>query len=79
MFFHIVKPYIVLKTDIHRYVGQDASEERKQTAKQTNKKTNERSFDLFKLYSLMIMSLSFDNFLNGHLQMFVIKVFGIQA
>lgn len=76
--FYIVKPYTVLKIDILRYAGQDASEKKnKQTNKQKNK--YERSFDLFKLYSLMIRSLSFDSFLNGHLQMLVITVYGIQA
>ena len=44
-----------------------------------NKTTNAKSFDIFKLFSLIIMSFdyflnSLDFFLNGQLQMFMITV-----
>ena len=70
-FFHIVKLYMVLKNDIHKYAVK--------TQVKKNKQTIKRNIDLFKLYSLIITSLWFDNIFNGHLQTFVITVYGIQA
>ena len=69
--------YKVLKIDIHRYTDTDASVsffEKKKTTK--TKQTNKRSFNLFEIFLLSIMSISFDNFSCRQLQMFVITVYG---
>ena len=38
--FHIVKPYMVLKNDIHRYAGQVAKEKTNKQTKQTKDRSN---------------------------------------
>ena len=60
---------MALKNDIHRYKSYDASllslKKTQKTNEKDNHKTNERSFGLFTLFSVIITSLSYDNFFHS--------------
>lgn len=60
---------MALKSDIHRCKSYDANlislKKTQKTNEKDNHKTNERSFGLFTLFSVIITSLSYDNFFHS--------------